>query len=191
MRVKDYNKIEVIFKAALELIMVEGIAGLTMSKLAKKAGIATGTLYIYFKNKEELFNQLYAKLRDKSQERFMKGYLPQETFRVGLKKVWLNYLKHRLEHYEESVFLEQYYRSPYITLDQREKAESMKHPVLQLIQRGKEENLLKTDVDEELLFLSLLGVIRELADEHMMRIYKLNEERIEEAFTLSWDMIKN
>ena len=170
--------------------MQTGIAGLTMSKLAKEAGMATGTLYIYFKSKEELLNNLYLKLNDESIERFLKGYDDTEPFRMGLKKIWINYLTHRIEHYEESVFLEQYYRSPFITKDHKRLAEKMKKPVHQLIQRGKREMLIKNDVDDEMLFLSLLGFIRELADEHVTNVYKLNKERIEQAFQLSWDTIK-
>ena len=179
-----------IFKASLQLILKEGIAGLTMAKLAKKAGLATGTLYIYFKNKEELIHQLYAKLKDESVERFMKGYQKDMSFRLGIKKIWMNYLTHRIEHYEESIFMEQYYRSPYISEDTRAVAESMKRPVYAVIQQGKDEGLVRKDADNEMLFLSMLGFIRELADEHISGIYELNGVRIEKAFQLSMDTIK-
>lgn len=190
MRVKDLSKVDLIFKASLQLIKLEGIAGVTMSKLAAKAGLATGTLYIYFKSKEELFHQLYAKLNRESAERFMTGYDPGEDFLKGLKKVWLNYLKHRIEHYEESVFLEQYYRSPYISQTELQMAESLKGPVHKMIRRGKEEGLVRTDIDDEMLFLAMLGFIRELAGEHVTGIYQLNQRRIEQAFQLSWATIR-
>ncbi|MEA3317222.1 MAG: hypothetical protein U9R54_04635, partial [Bacteroidota bacterium] len=85
---------------------------------------------------------------------------------------------------------EQYYRSPYISAKHKKIAESMKTPVHELIQRGKDENLVKQDIDNEMLFLSMLGFIRELADEHVTGVYELNEERIIKAFQLSWDTIK-
>lgn len=190
MRTKDLAKIELIYSASLKLIRREGIAGLTMSNLAREANLATGTLYIYFKNKEELLHNLYTKLNIESSKRFMHGYDLADPFRIGFKKVWINYLKHRIENYEESVFLEQYYRSQYITKKQRLMAESMKHPVHVMLQRGKKEMLVKSDVDDEMLFLALLGFIRELADEHVSGVYKLNKEKIEKAFQLSWDTIK-
>lgn len=190
MRVKDENKIGLIFKSSLQLIQQTGIAGLTMSKLAKHAGLATGTLYIYFKSKEELLQKLYLKLNEESNIRFMKGYDQTKPFKVGFKQVWMNYLKHRIEHHEESVFLEQYYRSPFITKEQKMMAEEMKHPVHLLIQRGKNEKQIKNNIDDEMLFLALLGFMRELADEHVSKVYKLNTERIEKAFQLSWDTIK-
>lgn len=190
MRVKDLNKIDVIFKASLQLITKEGIAGLTMAKLAKKAGLATGTLYIYFKNKEDLIHQLYDKLKQESVERFMRGYSPDQPFRSGIKTIWLNYLSHRIEHFEESIFMEQYYRSPYISEHTLALAESMKKPVHLVIQRGKDEGLVRLDADNEMLFLSMLGFIRELAEDHISGIYRLDAERIEKAFGLSWDLIK-
>jgi len=190
MRTKDYSKVELIFDAGLKLISREGIAGLTMKGLAAESGIATGTLYIYFRNKEELFHRMYLHYRGKSLERFMQGYDPSEPFRIGLRRVFINYLTHRVEHHSESIFLEQYYRSPYITEEQNALAEAMKHPVYEVIQRGKREMLIKNDIDNEMLFLAMIGFVRELADEHVTKQYKLTPERIEKAFQLTWDMIK-
>ncbi|MDF1570527.1 MAG: helix-turn-helix domain containing protein [Bacteroidales bacterium] len=190
MRTKDTNKADLIFKAGLALITKEGIAGVTMSKLAAKAGMATGTLYIYFRSKETLLRKLYEKLNRESSARFMKGYDTRQPFAAGLKRVWLNYLNHRITHHDESVFLEQYYRSPYISADELQIAESMKAPVHQMIRRGKEEQFIREDVDDEMLFLAMLGFIRELADEHVSGVYVLDEARIEKAFQISWEAIK-
>ena len=190
MRVKDEHKAEAIFEAALKLIWKEGISGLTMSKLASAAGLATGTVYIYFKNKETLLRELYLKLRQESLDRFLEGYNHDEEFLKCFRRIWMNYLKHRMEHHEASVFLEQYYRSPYISKDHLEMAEGMKEPVKRMIQRGKEDGLVRQDRDNEMLFLSMLGFIRELADEHVSGVYELNKQRIEQAFELSWDTIR-
>ncbi len=190
MRTKDINKIDKIYKASLALILKEGIAGLTMAKLAKQAGVATGTLYIYFTNKEELIHKLYQKLKEETVDRFMHGIDGKSSFKNCIKKVWMNYLTHRLQHYEESIFMEQYYRSPYISGNTLAIAEAMKKPVHDLIQKGKEDGLVRTDADNEMLFLSMLGFIRELADEHITNVYPLNATRIEMAFELSWSTIK-
>jgi len=190
MKLKDSNKVDVIFESSLSLIYKEGIAGLTMAKIAKSANIATGTLYVYFESKEQLLNELYKYLRNKSLNRFLSGYDKEKPFKIRLKIVWINYLKHRIEYYEESVFMEQYYRSPYITDNQKKIAESLKTPIHELLQRGKKEMLIKQNTDIEMLFIAMLGFIRELVNEHVAGIYILNEERIEKAFQLSWDMIK-
>ena len=66
----------------------------------------------------------------------------------------------------------------------------MKSPVHELIRQGKNAGLIRDDADDEMLFLALLGFIRELADEHVTNVYELNKERIEKAFQLSWDTVK-
>jgi AcrR family transcriptional regulator len=44
-----------ILKAAMEVFSREGYAAATIPKIARRAGIATGTIYIYYPSKRELF----------------------------------------------------------------------------------------------------------------------------------------
>ena len=53
-RIKDENKIQAIYQATLALVLKSGYAELNMAAVAKEAGIATGSIYTYFKNKEAL-----------------------------------------------------------------------------------------------------------------------------------------
>jgi len=43
-----------ILDAAVGLLTLDGIQGLTMDKVATEAGVAKGTLYVYFENKEQI-----------------------------------------------------------------------------------------------------------------------------------------
>ncbi|MBN2539752.1 MAG: TetR/AcrR family transcriptional regulator [Deltaproteobacteria bacterium] len=45
-----------ILDAAIGLLTHEGIHGLTMDRVAMEAGVAKGTLYVYFKNKEVILD---------------------------------------------------------------------------------------------------------------------------------------
>lgn len=49
---------ESVFQAAEEVIVAKGLEGATMQEIARRAGCAAGTLYLYFRNKEELVNLL-------------------------------------------------------------------------------------------------------------------------------------
>ncbi len=191
MRIKDYSKIDIIFKSTLRLIRNVGFVGATMAKIAKESKMATGTLYIYFKNKDELINALYHDIERSSSKRFFAGLnLDQPTMQC-LKKVWGNYLKHRIEYHEVSVFLEHYYYSSYITETQKKTAEEMKSPVYELINRGKEEGVINNTLDTEMIFSAFIGFIRELADEHVVGRYILDSKRISTAFEINWRMISN
>ena len=86
MKLRDENKVNIIFEASLNLIFDDGIAGLTMAKIAKKAGIATGTLYIYFKNKEVLLQELSQSIQKKYFNQFLNTYDNELPFKKNLKK---------------------------------------------------------------------------------------------------------
>ena len=45
-----------ILDSAIGLLISEGIQGLTMGRVAAEAGVAKGTLYVYFKNKDEILD---------------------------------------------------------------------------------------------------------------------------------------
>ena len=59
MRLRDEAKEQSIREKALEMIVKEGFDGLSMQKLAKAAGVSPATIYIYFKDREDLILQLY------------------------------------------------------------------------------------------------------------------------------------
>ena len=54
MRTRDENKQDLIREKGLEMIVKEGFDGFSMQKLAKAAAVSPATLYIYFKNREEI-----------------------------------------------------------------------------------------------------------------------------------------
>ncbi len=47
-----------LMSAAVRVLSREGVSGLTMDDVAMEAGVAKGTLYVYFKNKQDLLKEL-------------------------------------------------------------------------------------------------------------------------------------
>lgn len=60
---KEDNKEKRIFEAALKLFVENGIDNTSISLISKEAGIATGTIYLYFDNKVDLINKLYISIK--------------------------------------------------------------------------------------------------------------------------------
>ncbi|MHB1665339.1 MAG: TetR/AcrR family transcriptional regulator [bacterium] len=52
------NKYDSILKSARKLIGQEGFSNFTMDKLAHNAGVAKGTVYLYFKNKNDVLENV-------------------------------------------------------------------------------------------------------------------------------------
>lgn len=55
---------DTIFEAAGSLLEQQGTAGLTMDRVAKKVGLATGSLYNYFRDKDDLLQFFYTRLAE-------------------------------------------------------------------------------------------------------------------------------
>jgi len=59
MRIKEGNKEEDILKAAIIVFADTGYHNSKMSKVAEVAGVSTGSLYVYYKNKEQILQKIF------------------------------------------------------------------------------------------------------------------------------------
>ncbi|MEO5594814.1 MAG: TetR/AcrR family transcriptional regulator [Chitinophagaceae bacterium] len=189
MKKRDDNKIQQIFAATLRLVVQTGVAGITMRQIAKEAKMATGTLYIYFKDKEELINHLYASCRASSVNTYFKGYNDAIPFKEGCKIIWNNILNHRLENFDESVFMEQCYHSPFISASTREMSQQLLKPLFKLIDGGKEKKILK-DLDTTMLLIFMMGSINGIIKYVNYHKKKITAEMIKNGFVICWDGLK-
>lgn len=58
------NKRKAIFRAAIENFARNGFYETKMSEIAKEAKVADGTIYLYYKNKDELFIKVFEEMID-------------------------------------------------------------------------------------------------------------------------------
>src|SRR5450830_790549 len=70
-----------VMQAALELIADQGFHGAPMAEIAEKAGVATGTIYRYFENKEVLIRELHRELEEKISATLREGYPVERPLR--------------------------------------------------------------------------------------------------------------
>ena len=166
--------------------MEKGVAGITMGDIARKAKMATGTLYIYFKNKEDLVNALFVTCRASSVSIYFTGYDPGATFKESFKTIWMNIVRHRVEHFEEAVFLEQCYHSPFIAEGNKETSKQLLQPLFTLMDRGKKEKIIK-DADTILLLTFMVGSINEIVKYTHYHKRTLSKAMIQTAFDMCWN----
>lgn len=105
-RPKSGDKRKAILNAALRVFAERGIGAAPTSAISKAAGIAEGTLFNYFKTKDELHNELYLELRTEFSRHlteFPHGKDPQTRLRY----IWEKYLDLGAEHPEQLKVLAQ------------------------------------------------------------------------------------
>lgn len=79
-----------IFDATQEVMANVGVHGVSIQKIAKAAGISVGTIYLYFKNKEELLLELAHHIWGLFQDVLADNYQPDEPLYWQYEQMWWN-----------------------------------------------------------------------------------------------------
>ena len=90
MRTRDINKESSVKEKAVEMLVKDGFEGFSMNKLAKACGISVATLYIYYKDKDDLIKKLGVEIGEKFFDETLNGFSVDMPFPEGLKKQWEN-----------------------------------------------------------------------------------------------------
>jgi TetR/AcrR family transcriptional repressor of multidrug resistance operon len=191
MRSKDETKVQLILNTAFKMIARVGLAGLKMSDLAKEAGVATGTVYIYFEDKHQLIRELYLYLMRLGNDDLNQQISDNEPLKIKIKKIARNYLDNNINNPEYGAFLEQYFRSPYFHEDdaERQTEEPALQPIYSLLVEGQRQSLIK-DADPELLVTLVSGMLNEVAKVSIYTQKPITPAEWELTFGVLWDGIR-
>jgi len=116
-RVRDPDKEQAIRDKALDMIVERGFDGLSMQKLARAAGVSPATIYIYFKNRDDLILNLWREESRKMADSTLAGFDPGMSFADGLRLQWVNRARYFMEHPKRMHFMEQMRFSPFHSRD--------------------------------------------------------------------------
>lgn len=86
-RPKSDSRRKAILDAARHVCAERGVSNTPTSAISRAAGVAEGTLFTYFKTKDELFNELYLELR-RDFDRNVADFPHQSDVRTRLRFVW-------------------------------------------------------------------------------------------------------
>jgi len=184
------DKREAILQAAIELFTKNGFHGTPTSKIAQTAGVATGTLFHYFKTKEELINKLYFEIKEELTHVMSAGLEKEKTVRGKMRKIWLNAMSWNIDNPSKFNFFQQFRESPYISNLTREEATAQFNYFYDIIEDGRRQDILK-DISTELILEITSGIFHGAAVYFYNNPDKLeNKEHMEMAFNLYWDSVK-
>ncbi len=189
MRSRDQKKEEAICAASIDLINRRGLADTSMSLIARQANVSPATIYIYFKNKEDLLKQLYLRIQREASKSIFTGYesfLPlDESFVILLRKAYQYFLR-KPEHF---IFLEQYANSPLLQKIDKSELQNYFDPLFNLFDRGKQNKMIK-DLPNEMLLSFTFYPIMQLVKYHQSGKLRLEYNQLESTLKMAWNNIK-
>jgi AcrR family transcriptional regulator len=156
------DKREAILETALSLFVERGFFGTPTSLISKEAGVATGTLFFYFRTKEELIDTLYLQVKARAAEAMCRGLSQEKDTKARLNRLGHNAVAWGIENPEELNFMEQFAHSPFVSTSAQEEGMSRFVFLQDLVTGGIREGVIRAYDPQLLVFMmasSLSGLI--------------------------------
>jgi AcrR family transcriptional regulator len=189
MRIKNEKKQEALFEATVQVVNTIGFAASSVSKIAKAGKMSAATLYVYYKNKEDLLVSTFLAIKRSTSEALLENFDPQRPIRDIFETVWLNMFRFASKHPDYFQFSEQFANSPYADLVDRNAIEKYFDPLLKVFQKGIEQKVIKA-VSHDILRAFMFYPILALVNSRLCVDFEINDRNIRTAFGLAWDAIK-
>ncbi|GGG03372.1 fatty acid metabolism regulator protein [Paenibacillus abyssi] len=161
---KKINKFELILDAAVKVFAETGYHGSQVSKIAREAGVADGTIYLYFKNKEDILVSLFRERLGELVGKFTASVEASATAEEALRKICeIHYTE--LENNSNLAYVTQI-ELRQSSLELRKAIGQAVKPYIQLIEavlvKGMEEGTFRKDLDVKLTRLLIFGAMDEV-----------------------------
>lgn len=189
------DKRALLLQATLELVAEHGFHGAPCSMIASHAGVAAGTIYRHFENKDVLINTLYLELESKLNAVLLEGYTLDKPFRERFLHLVTGLLKFFIASPLEFKYIEQFHHSPYGVAFRRDRllgqteSEGCHCIYSELFTQGVAQQVIK-DLPRVLLFDLAFGPIISVARNHILGFIQLDDYLINQIAEACWDSLK-
>jgi AcrR family transcriptional regulator len=182
------DKKEQILKAAMKLLIENGMQATPMSAIAKEANAGMGTIYNYFPTKEDLVNAIYIYIKldeIKAISMLSSGESIKKQFE-HFYRAMVTYMVANPQHFR---FMDQFNSSPVITNATRDEGANVFANYISILKKGQEQDIIKSiSIDELLQFVNggLMGFIRWIISTGK----PLTPTLLDNQLRIAWDAIK-
>ncbi|EMR13585.1 TetR family transcriptional regulator [Methylophaga lonarensis MPL] len=183
------DKREAILDAALDLLASCGFHGFSIKQLADKAGVAAGTVYLYFTDREDLIRQLHSEIVQTVAEAIFADNEPSadlwDQYQLICHNLWLFYL----ENPRVLLAKAQFDHLPPATLrSEIEQAWNLFKPLSDLYDKGRSQGTIKP-LSNHILFGLSIGSLVFIARHRLLGFDDIDSEQFEFVIKASWDAI--
>lgn len=185
------DKQKQILATALRLFVTYGFHGTPTSKIAEEAAIANGTLFHYYKTKDELVLALYNDIKNELAISLSSITYESDFVMPKFRSVFIHTIKWALHNKDKFYYLQQFYLSPHRNKIQAETVRQQDILLTSLIAEGVRKKLLK-QLAPELMFTlfnsQVFGIYQYLVS---IRLTSEEQERIiDQAYEMTWELFK-
>ncbi len=176
-----------LLRAALKLFAAGGIQATSTAEIARAAGMAAGTLFLYFPTKLDLINELVLMISQEEAAAIRGLLTPSLSVRDTFWVIWDGSIRWLLEHADAYQYTQQIRDSGLISADVAQQTAKFFSFYYEAIQKGLEEGSIKpypVDLVGGFLYQGIVAVMNYL---RMQSDPEKQAEIIQQGFALFWD----
>ena len=185
------DKRNAVIHATLELVAEHGFHGTPMALVAERAGVAAGTIYRYFENKDALIRETFRSLEEQLIAAVMLEYPEGRPVRNRFLHTAKTIVRHLVACPLEFRFLEQFQNSPFGVDHRRDKmlGREGRNVIVDLFEEGLREEIVK-DLPLPILFNLAFGPVIQISRDAILGFVVLDDVLIERSVEACWDAVK-
>lgn len=184
------SKQEKIIKAALKLIVRDGLHSVTMAQIAQEANVGIGTIYRNFKDKEDIVQQVWMAQKAEESAFVFEHYTPEGSVKQRFWYLWKQVIQYFIQHKTEYYFSYHFAASPILTDEIHQIAMNDFLAFDEMFQEGIDQQLFKKNITAHQLrlysFSSINGWLLWAFDLNL----ELDDDQINLYIQMLWDSVK-
>jgi AcrR family transcriptional regulator len=184
-RPKSENKRNSILDAATRVFAERGLTAAPTSEISKQAGVAEGTLFTYFKTKDDLMNALYCEIKLELADAMVSGFPRKKSVRTRLRHAWDSYVNWGVSNPEQRKVLAQLQVSGMLSKASIEAGSAPFVEMQNMIRNAIEQHILRGDLPIELISKMLAAVAEGTMDLIVLKPALANKYR-NGGFEIYW-----
>jgi len=184
-RPKSEDKRNAILDAATRVFAECGLTAAPTSEISKEAGVAEGTLFTYFKTKDDLINALYREIKLELADAMISGFPRKKDVRTRLRHVWDSYVNWGVANPEQRKVLTQLQVSGMLSKESIEAGSAPFVEIESMTRDAIEQHILRVDLPIELISKMLGALAEATMDLIVLKPARTSKYR-ESGFEIYW-----
>ena len=163
-RIEKNNKYHQILEAAVKVFARQGFHQSTIAQIAKEAGVADGTIYLYFKNKDDILVQFFSHRAKQVFESFREEVDRGQTSLDKLR----NLIRRHLAEFQRDrngavVYQVETHQSSRLAEEQiREMSQMYRDLISEIVEQGQQDGKIRKDLYVGLVKRFIIGAVDEV-----------------------------
>jgi len=184
-RQKAGDKLTDIRLATVAEVVEVGSSAASINAIAKRAGLAVGTLYRYHANKDALLRSVYLAIKSDIHRALMTSTEDELTSGRKIRAMWFALLDYACQRPQDFLFTEVMMNAALLSSHEVDQVNAMSEDLLVIIRTAIADNTLRPGTVGAINTL-LVAPAMQLARQSAVSGNALDKERAEEIFALCW-----